>query len=291
MKGIILAGGSGTRLYPITKAVSKQLLPVGDKPMIYYPLSCLIEGGIKEILVISTPDDIYSYKKLLGTGSQVGINIQYKVQEKPEGLAQAFILGKDFIGEEDVCLILGDNIFYGVDFCDVLKKCKVNASSGAATIFGCKVDDPERFGVADFDNNLNLKSIEEKPVNPKSNYAVVGFYSYPNDVINKVKKVKPSKRGELEITSLNEIYLREEKIKINILQKDFLWFDTGTYESLLDASIKIEKIEKTNLVKIGCIEEVAFRKQFITEDELNKNITLLGNNSYSDYLKSILNNK
>ena len=291
MKGIVLAGGSGSRLNPITKAVSKQLLPVGDKPMIYYPLSCLMEGGIKEILVISTPDDISSYKKLLGTGSHIGINIHYKIQEKPEGLAQAFILGKDFIGDEDVCLILGDNIFYGVDFFDVINKCKVNASNGIATIFGCKVDDPERFGVADFDDNFNLKSIEEKPEKPKSNYAVVGFYSYPNNVIDKVNKLRPSKRGELEITSLNEIYLREEMIKINILQKDFLWFDTGTYESLLDASNKIDKIEKDNYVKIGCIEEIAFRKKLICEEKLNNNITILGNNSYSDYLKSILNNK
>ena len=190
-----------------------------------------------------------------------------------------------------MCLILGDNIFYGVDFFDVINKCKVNASNGIATIFGCKVDDPERFGVADFDDNFNLKSIEEKPEKPKSNYAVVGFYSYPNNVIDKVNKLRPSKRGELEITSLNEIYLREEMIKINILQKDFLWFDTGTYESLLDASNKIDKIEKDNYVKIGCIEEISFRKKLICEEKLNNNITILGNNSYSDYLKSILNNK
>ena len=292
MKGIILAGGSGTRLYPVTKTISKQLLPVGSKPMIYYPLSTLMGVGIREILIISTPDDIGSYKKLLGDGSRLGILLKYKIQPSPDGLAQAFLLGEEFIGNDPVTLILGDNILIGKSskkiFSDaIIKSQKENKSY----IFGYKVDDPKRFGVAEFDKDKNIIGIEEKPEFPKSDYAIIGFYCYTNDVIEKAKMLTPSKRGELEITALNELYLRENKLKIQLVDDELFWIDTGTINSLYAANVFIDKFEKKHSSKLGCIEEVAFKNGLISKEKLLLSIEDLGNNEYSNYIKQLLKNE
>ena len=293
MKGIILAGGKGSRLFPVTSVVSKQLLPVYDKPMIYYPLSILILAGIREILLISTPRDIRHYEELLGNGDKWGIDIKYKVQKQPKGIAEAFILGKDFIGEDSVCLILGDNIFYGIDFSKQLEAVvERTPMENKATIFGYQVKDPNRYGVIEFDSNGNALSIEEKPKIPKSDKAVVGLYFYPNEVLEIVKTIKPSNRGELEITAINQYFLKKQKLKVETLGKDFTWLDTGTHESLLKASQFIETIEKRQKLKIGCLEEIAFRKGFITLDKLLKNADKLKGTSYGEYLLELyLNNK
>jgi glucose-1-phosphate thymidylyltransferase len=288
MKGIILAGGAGTRLHPLTQVVSKQLLPVYDKPMIYYPLSVLMLADIKDILIISTPADLPNFEKLFGDGSHLGISISYAEQPSPDGLAQAFIIGEKFIGEEDVCLILGDNIFYGAGFQKLLYDAK-NEVLGAknASVFGYYVDDPERYGVASFDENGQVLSIEEKPKHPKSNYAVVGLYFYPNSVVNIAKSVKPSQRGELEITAVNEAYLKEQKLKMHIMSRGFAWLDTGTHEALTEATEFVKTIEKRTGLKIGCIEEVAFRKGFINSEKLNNLAEPLIKSGYGKYLKNI----
>lgn len=292
MKGIILAGGSGSRLYPITKGVSKQLLPVGDKPMIYYPISVLMLAGIKEILIISTPTDLPNYQRLLGDGSELGLNFNYKEQSSPDGLAQAFIIGEDFIGNDNVCLILGDNIFYGQGFSKILKKSLNNVSENQkATVFGYYVNDPERYGVIDFDNNGNALSIEEKPNNPKSNYAVVGLYFYPNSVIKIAKKVKPSKRGELEITSVNQKYLENQNLQVEILGRGFAWLDTGTHETLLEASNFIHAVEHRQGLKVACLEEIAFLKGYISKEELIRLADQLKKNNYGQYLLRIAKEK
>ena len=284
MKGIILAGGSGTRLYPITKGVSKQLVPIYDKPMIYYPLSVLMLSGIKDILIISTPDDLPNFKKLLGDGKNIGMNFSYKVQPSPDGLAQAFILGEEFIGDDDVCLILGDNIFYGHGLTRLLASSVVNCRNDLATVFGYYVKDPERYGVAEFDKNGNVISIEEKPKNPKSNYAVVGLYFYPNDVVKKAKTIKPSARGELEITDLNKLYLEEGRLKVELMGRGFAWLDTGTHESLLDASAFIQTIENRQGLKVACIEEIAYEMGYITKEEVLELAKPLSKNQYGQYL-------
>lgn len=284
MKGIILAGGSGTRLYPITKGVSKQLLPVYDKPMIYYPLSVLMLAGIKEILIISTVEDLPNFEKLLGTGEDLGIKLFYKEQPSPDGLAQAFIIGEEFIGNDDVCLVLGDNIFYGSGFSGMLKNAYKNISKGKSTVFGYYVKDPKRFGVAEFDTKGNVISIEEKPKNPKSNYAVVGLYFYTNDVIQIAKNVKPSDRGELEITSVNQQYLKQNNLKVELLGRGFAWLDTGTHDSLLEAGQFIESIEKRKGLKVACLEEIAYRMNYINEEQLNKLACPLKKNGYGQYL-------
>ena len=285
MKGIILAGGSGTRLYPLTKAISKQLLPVNDKPMIYYPLSVLMLAGIKEILIISTPEDLPNFIKLLGSGKEIGIEISYKEQPSPDGLAQAFILGEEFIGNEDVCLVLGDNIFYGSGFVNLLKKSMANVKEdNKATIFGYYVNDPERYGVVDFDNNAKVLSIEEKPIAPKSNYAVVGLYFYPNSVIEVAKNVKPSHRGELEITAVNQAYLDQDNLKIELMGRGYAWLDTGTHESLLEASNYIQTIEKRQGLKVACLEEIAYEMGYISVKELLLLAEPLKKNSYGQYL-------
>jgi glucose-1-phosphate thymidylyltransferase len=285
LKGIILAGGSGTRLYPLTKVVSKQLMPVYDKPMIYYPLSVLMLSGIQDILIISTPEDLPRFKKLFKDGSDLGINLEYIAQPSPDGLAQAFTLGKDFIGNDAACLILGDNIYYGGGLVNVLSSAVLNAKDNCkATVFGYRVDNPECYGVVDFDQNNNALSIEEKPINPKSNYAVTGLYFYPNDVVDKVLEVLPSKRGELEITSLNKIYLSEGRLNVEILGRGFAWLDTGTHESLLDASTFIETIEKRQGLKVACIEEIAFQMNFISREQLVKLAMPLSKNQYGRYL-------
>ncbi len=285
MKGIILAGGAGTRLHPLTQVVSKQLLPVYDKPMIYYPLSVLLLAGVKDILIISTPEDLPNFKKLFGDGSQLGISLFYKEQPSPDGLAQAFIIGEDFIGKEDVCLILGDNIFFGAGFQKLLQEA-ANAviQEQKATVFGYYVDDPERYGVADFDASGNVLSIEEKPSNPKSNYAVVGLYFYPNTVLEIAKNVKPSARGELEITSVNNAYLEDQKLKMQIMSRGYAWLDTGTHEALTEATEFVKTIEKRTGLKIGCIEEVAYRKGFITKEQLIQLALPLQKSGYGDYL-------
>ena len=288
MKGIVLAGGNGTRLHPITKVVSKQLLPVYDKPMIYYPLSVLMLAGIQDILIISTPKDLPSFKKLLGNGSEIGLRLIYKEQPKPEGLAQAFIIGEEFIGNDDVCLILGDNIFYGYGFTQILQNAKKNADDGKCTIFGYYVNDPERYGVATMDENGNLKSIDEKPENPMSNYAIVGLYFYTNDVVKIAKNVKPSNRKELEITSINQSYLKQKKINLKILGRGFAWLDTGTHDTLLKASQLVETIEKRQGLKIACLEEIAFRKKYINQLQLTKLATPLVKNSYGKYLLNLI---
>ncbi len=289
MKGIILAGGSGTRLYPITKGISKQLLPLYDKPMIYYPLSVLMLSGIRDILVISNPEYIDNYKRLFGDGSQLGLNIEYKIQEKPKGLAEAFIIGEDFIEDKDVCLVLGDNIFYGHDIIDLFKNSIENVKKeNCATVFGYYVNDPERYGVVEFDESGKVISIEEKPKKPKSNYAVVGLYFYPNDVVEKAKKVKPSDRGELEITSINEMYLRENRLKVELLGRGYAWFDTGTHDSLLDAANFIRTIEKRTGLKIACLEEIAYLNGWISKDELKKIGESLKKTGYGKYLLKIL---
>jgi glucose-1-phosphate thymidylyltransferase len=285
MKGIILAGGSGTRLYPITKGVSKQLIPVYDKPMIYYPLSVLMLAGIREILIISTPDDLPRYETLLGDGSNIGMSFSYMVQPSPDGLAQAFILGEEFIGDDHVCLILGDNIFYGHGLTELLAQSVKNAEEkNKATVYGYYVNDPERYGVAEFDKNGEVISIIEKPKNPKSNYAVVGLYFYPNDVVQKAKKVKPSKRGELEITTLNQAYLDEKRLRVKLMGRGYAWLDTGTHESLLEASMFIQTIEKRQGLKVACIEEIAHEMGYINEEQLLKLAEPLKKNQYGQYL-------
>ena len=290
MKGIILAGGSGTRLYPITKGVSKQLLPVYDKPMIYYPLSVLMLAGIKDILIISTPQDLLNYEKLLGDGSELGLKLFYKAQPSPDGLAQAFILGEDFIENDDVCLVLGDNIFYGSGFSGLLRNAIKNIIKGKSTVFGYYVKDPERFGVAEFDNEGNVISIEEKPKNPKSNYAVVGLYFYTNEVIQIAKNVKPSKRGELEITSVNKVYLSQNNLKVELLGRGFAWLDTGTHDSLLEAGQFIESIEKRKGLKVACLEEIAFRMKYINANQLKGLAEPLKKNDYGKYLLNLIKN-
>jgi glucose-1-phosphate thymidylyltransferase len=289
MKGIILAGGSGTRLYPITKGVSKQLLPVYDKPMIYYPLSVLMLAGIQDILIISTPEDLPNFKKLLNDGSDIGLKLIYKEQPKPEGLAQAFIIGDEFIGNDDVCLILGDNIFYGYGFSKILQNAKKNTFEGKSTIFGYYVNDPEKYGVATIDEIGNLISIEEKPENPVSNYAVVGLYFYTNEVVKIAKSVKPSKRGELEITSINQTYLKQQKLNLEILGRGFAWLDTGTHDSLMKAGQLVETIEKRQGLKIACLEEIAYRKKYIDQAQLKKLATPLIEYSYGRYLLNLIN--
>ncbi|WP_290567878.1 glucose-1-phosphate thymidylyltransferase RfbA [Leeuwenhoekiella sp. UBA6783] len=285
MKGIILAGGSGTRLYPITKGVSKQLLNVYDKPMIYYPLSVLMLAGIREILIISTPQDLPNFEKLLGTGSDFGLKLEYKVQPSPDGLAQAFIIGAEFIGDDDVCLVLGDNIFYGHGFTGLLKESVQNVvNDKKATVFGYYVQDPERYGVAEFDKQGNVLSLEEKPAVPKSNYAVVGLYFYPNSVVEKAKNVKPSARGELEITTLNETYLKEDTLKVVLMGRGYAWLDTGTHESMLEASNFIHTIEKRQGLKVACLEEIAYEMGYISKEELLKLAEPLKKNGYGQYL-------
>ena len=283
MKGIILAGGAGTWLHPITKTVSKQLLPIYDKPMIYYPLSVLMLANIKEVLIISTPEDLPNFEKLLGDGSDIGMTFEYIIQPKPEGLAQAFILGEAFIGDDDVCLILGDNIFY-VDGLSKLMEQSIKRIENRATIFGYYVNDPERYGVATFDNDGNAISIDEKPNHPKSNYAVVGLYFYPNNVVQKAKNIVPSARGELEITSVNQLYLDEKKLNVELLHKSSTWLDTGTHGSLLEASQFVKTIEKRIGLKIACIEEIAYKMNFITKKQLNEIASKMGNNDYAQYL-------
>lgn len=289
MKGIILAGGSGTRLYPITKGVSKQLMPVYDKPMIYYPLSVLMLAGIKDILIITTPEDLNNFQRLLGNGNCFGINLSYQVQLKPEGLAQAFIIGEKFIGNDAVCLALGDNIFYGQNFSPKLKEAAQLIDG--ATVFGYQVKDPERFGVVEFDSNQKALSIEEKPVKPKSNYAVTGLYFYDNNVVSIAKTIKPSERGELEITSINEVYLRNGKLNVELLGRGFTWLDTGTHQSLLEASHFVETIEQHQGFKIACLEEIALYNGWLTKDDVFK----IGNeylkNGYGQYLLSLVKDK
>jgi len=288
MKGIILAGGSGTRLHPITLATSKQLLPVFDKPMIYYPLSVLMLAGIKEILIITTPEDQEGFKRLLGDGSQWGINLKYVVQFSPDGLAQAFILGEEFIGDDDVCLVLGDNIFYGHGFVDLLSNAvKTTKDANKAAVFGYWVNDPERYGVCTFDASGNVTTIEEKPEEPKSNYAVVGLYFYPNDVIKVAKTIQPSSRGELEITTVNQAYLDKNRLKVELMGRGFAWLDTGTHESLLEASHFVETLEKRIGLKVACPEEIAYNQEWISKEQLLAQGEKLSKNQYGQYLLSI----
>lgn len=289
MKGIILAGGSGTRLYPITKSISKQLLPVFDKPMIYYPLSVLMLAGIRDILIITTPQDQNNFQKLLGDGSQIGINLSYTSQAKPDGLAQAFIIGEDFIGKDNVCLILGDNIFYGQGLTYLLNQ-SVKQTSGA-TIFAYKVNDPNRFGIVEFDEEGKATSIEEKPKNPKTNFAVTGLYFYNHDVIKIAKLIKPSSRGELEITSINQVYMQQGELSVKLLGRGFAWLDTGTYKTLLEASQFVETIENRQGYKIACIEEIAFNNGWISKEVLKNTIKKLNKSSYGEYLLSISERK
>ena len=285
MKGIILAGGSGTRLYPLTKGVSKQLMPIYDKPMIYYPLSILMLASIKEVLIISTPEDLPRFEQLLGDGSDIDIRFEYIVQPSPDGLAQAFILGKDFIGDEDACLILGDNIYYGHGITDMLANAVSNAKDkNMATVFGYHVNDPERYGVVDFDSTGKALNIEEKPIHPKSNYAVTGLYFYPNDVVKKAAEVVPSERGELEITTVNQMYLSEERLTVELMGRGYAWLDTGTHESLLEASTFIETIERRQGLKVACIEEIAFEQGYINKEQLIELAQPLAKNQYGQYL-------
>lgn len=284
MKGIVLAGGSGTRLYPITKGVSKQLIPIFDKPMVYYPVSVLMLAGIRDILIISTPYDLPGFKRLLGDGSDYGVHFEYAEQPSPDGLAQAFIIGEKFIGNDDVCLVLGDNIFHGRGFSTMLRECVDNASKGKASVFGYWVNDPERYGVAEFDKNGNCLSIEEKPKQPKSNYAVVGLYFYPNKVVEVAKNIKPSARGELEITTVNQVFLDEGNLKVQLLGRGFAWLDTGTHDSLSEASTFIEVLEKRTGLKIACLEGIAYRQGWINTDQLRQLAQPMIKNQYGQYL-------
>lgn len=288
MKGIVLAGGSGTRLYPITKGVSKQLLPIFDKPMIYYPISVLMLAGIRDILIISTPHDLQSFKRLLGDGVDFGVHFEYAEQPSPDGLAHAFIIGEKFIGDDSVCLVLGDNIFYGTGFTSMLKKAVYNAEKeNKATVFGYWVSDPERYGVVDFDDSGNVRSIEEKPLIPKSNYAVVGLYFYPNKVVKAAKSIKPSQRGELEITTVNQEFLKDKELKVKLLSRGFAWLDTGTHDSLSEASTFVEVIEKRQGLKIACLEAIALKQGWITTDKMRILAEPMKKNQYGQYLLKV----
>ncbi len=292
MKGIVLAGGSGTRLYPLTKSISKQLLPIYDKPMIYYPISVLMLAGIREILIISTPEDLPKFEQMLGDGSDFGVKFSYKVQPSPDGLAQAFILGKEFLGDDDVCLILGDNIFYGSNLVNLLKNAKNNLEQQKkATIFGYYVEDPQRYGIANFDDDLNVKSIEEKPQNPPNNYAVVGLYFFPKGVAKVAENVKPSARGELEITSVIDYYLQKQELKLELMGRGFAWLDTGTHQSLLEAATFMEILEKRQGLKVACLEEIAFRQGFISKEKLQEQGLAMSKNSYGQYLLKLAEKK
>lgn len=291
MKGIVLAGGSGTRLYPITKGISKQLMPIYDKPMVYYPISVLMLAGIRDILIISTPFDLPGFKRLLGDGSDYGVHFEYAEQPSPDGLAQAFTIGKDFIGDDSACLVLGDNIFYGSGFSSLLRKAVEDADNGKATVFGYWVSDPERYGVAEFDKEGNCLSIEEKPAHPKSNYAVVGLYFYPNKVVKVASEIKPSARGEYEITTVNQEFLKDGELKVALLGRGFAWLDTGTHDSLSEASTFIEVVEKRQGLKVACLEAIAYRKGWITEERMRELAQPMIKNQYGQYLLKVIDEK
>ena len=291
MKGIVLAGGSGTRLYPITKGISKQLMPIYDKPMVYYPISVLMLAGIRDILIISTPYDLPGFKRLLGDGSDYGVHFEYAEQPSPDGLAQAFTIGKDFIGDDSACLVLGDNIFYGSGFTSLLRKAVADAENGKATVFGYWVSDPERYGVAEFDKEGNCLSIEEKPAKPKSNYAVVGLYFYPNKVVDVAANIQPSARGEYEITTVNQWFLRDGELKVQTLGRGFAWLDTGTHDSLSEASTFIEVVEKRQGLKIACLEAIAYRKGWISEERMRELAQPMIKNQYGQYLLKVIDEK